>query len=140
ALMLTQGWRNYKYNQSLYKLSFDPERNLTISGKAVLTQGKRDDLKVDLTMVTYGKGEVLYMQPTDSLGHFKFDLDDEFGDNAKVLISAKQAGKIEGINFMMDEAESPPITFEQKTVTLKIQEMSAVFDIMTCEQQNIEKY
>src|SRR5690606_24126891 len=30
ALMLTQGWRNYKYNQSLYKLSFDPERNLTI--------------------------------------------------------------------------------------------------------------
>src|SRR5690606_12952827 len=44
ALMLTQGWRHYKYNKSLYKLSFDPERNLTISGKAVLTQGKRDDL------------------------------------------------------------------------------------------------
>src|SRR5690606_7294484 len=62
ALMLTQGWRNYKYNKSLYKLSFDPERNLTISGKAILTQGKRDDLKVDLTMITYGKDEVLYVE------------------------------------------------------------------------------
>src|SRR5690606_320614 len=138
ALMLTQGWRNYKYNQSLYKLSFDPERNLTISGKAVLTQGTRDDLKVDLTMVTYGKGEVLYMQPTDSLGHFKFDLDDEFGDNVKVLISAKQAGKRVGINFLIDEEESPPITFEQKTVAPQIQESNAVFVEKTVEKQKIE--
>ena len=113
ALMLTQGWRHYKYNKSLYKLRFNPERNLTISGKAIVTQGKRDDQKVDLTMVTYGKGEVLYMQPTDSLGNFKFDLDDEFGDTVKVLISAKQADKRVGINFLIDEEKSPPVTFEK---------------------------
>src|SRR5690606_22967992 len=131
-------WRNYKYNKSLYKLSFDPERNLTISGKAILTQGKRDDLKVDLTMVTYGKGEVLYMQPTDSLGHFKFNLDDEFGDNVKVLISAKQSGKRVGINFLIDEEKSPPITFEQKTMEPQIQESNAVFVEKTVDKQKIE--
>src|SRR5690606_25412609 len=138
ALMLTQGWRNYKYNKSLYKLSFDPERNLTISGKAILTQGKRDDLKVDLTMVTYGKGEVLYMQPTDNLGHFKFELDDEYGDNVKVLISAKQSGKRVGINFLIDEEKSPPITFEQKTMEPQIQESNAVFVEKTVDKQKIE--
>ncbi|WP_100615515.1 hypothetical protein [Confluentibacter citreus] len=114
ALMLTQGWRQYKYNRPFVKFNFKPESNLTISGKALLTQNKSESYQSDLTMITYGRGEVLYMQTTDSLGHFKFDLEDEFGENVKVLVSAKQFGKRVGVNFLIDEKKSPPIEFNQK--------------------------
>src|SRR5690606_19339198 len=93
ALMLSQGWRHYKYAKPYDKLIFKPETTLTISGKAINKSFNNKDKQVDLTMMTFGKEEVIYTHTTDSLGHFYFALDDEFGDVLNILIqSTKKSG------------------------------------------------
>jgi hypothetical protein len=115
VLMLTQGWRHYKYAKPYDKLIFKPETTLTISGKAINKSFNNKDKQVDLTMMTFGKEEVIYTHTTDSLGHFYFALDDEFGDVLNILIqSTKKSGKKVNYDFRIEEKKAPSITFEPK--------------------------
>ncbi|WP_157804973.1 MG2 domain-containing protein [Confluentibacter lentus] len=120
ALMLTQGWRHYKYSKPYDKLSFRPETALTVSGTAINKSFTNKDKQVNLTMMTFGKEEVLYTQTTDTLGRFNFTLDDEFGGSLNVLIqSTKKSGKKVNYDFRIDEKKSPIIVFEPKKIIEK---------------------
>jgi hypothetical protein len=138
ALMLTQGWRQYKYTKPYDKLDFKPESTLTISGKIIVKQSKDKNNEVDLTMVTYGKGEVLYMQTTDRLGHFNFDLDDEIGENVKVLVSAKQSGKKVAVNFFIDEKKSPLVEFKHEIIKKDVNSINQIIVKKAIEKKKIE--
>ena len=120
ALMLTQGWRHYKYSKVYETLSFNPETALTVSGTASNKSLNNKSNQVDLTMMTFGKEEILYTQTTDSLGRFNFDLDDEFGGSLNILIqSTKKAGKKVDYDFKIDEKKSPTIVFDPKKPSKK---------------------
>jgi hypothetical protein len=104
VLMLTQGWSQYNYAKPYDKLTFKPETSLTISGNAISKSAKNNGSNIDLTMMTFGKDEVLYTQTTDSLGRFNFDLDDEYGDSLNILIQiTKESGKKVYYDFNLDE-------------------------------------
>src|SRR5690606_17794482 len=49
ALMLTQGWRHYKYAKPYDKLTFKPETALTVSGTAINKSLNNKGNQVDLT-------------------------------------------------------------------------------------------
>ncbi|WP_157805300.1 hypothetical protein [Confluentibacter citreus] len=120
ALMLTQGWRHYKYDKPYDKLTFKPETNLTVSGKTIAKSSKNKGDLVDLTMMTFGKEEVLYTQTTDRIGHFNFDLDDEYGGTLDILIqSTKKAGKKVDYDFKIDEKKAPPIVLNDIEIIKK---------------------
>jgi hypothetical protein len=112
ALMLTQGWRKYLYTKPDYKILFQPETQLIVSGSVggVFFQKKKKN--VVLTMMTLGHRKSVLTQTADSLGRFKFNINDEYGQNLNVLIqSANKAGRNKDYTIALDKKESPVISF-----------------------------
>jgi hypothetical protein len=113
ALLLTQGWRKYKYIKPLNKLDFKPEMNLTVSGHLSNAFSKRGKKEIELTIMTFGDSYYFGTTKTDCLGRFKFDIADEYGSDLNVLIqSAKKSGKKKNYEIEIDTKELPPISFD----------------------------
>ncbi|MGE5943454.1 MAG: hypothetical protein ACM31G_03840, partial [Flavobacteriales bacterium] len=128
ALMLTQGWRHYKYTKPFDTLSFKPETSLNVSGHVTsqLSQSKRK--LAEITMMTFGESSNLYLQTTDSLGNFQINLSNEFGkDMGVILQSAKQSGKNADYNFFINREKSPNITFNHKKSVEKLDSIAKIF-------------
>lgn len=91
ALLLTQGWRKYKYPTIHHSSTFFwPEKSLIVKGTAISTSGRKTrNQKVDITLAAFGEKSILYTQQTDSMGRFQFELDDYYGPQTKLLLSAK---------------------------------------------------
>ncbi len=110
ALLLTQGWRNYKYpvkRQGNY--FFWPQSGLTVKGRVAQTDTKnRKENEVDLTLATFGKETSLYTQRTDSLGNFRFLLEDSFGVPMRILLHATSNGKRKKNNTISIDTFSKP--------------------------------
>lgn len=116
ALMLTQGWRRYKYrNTTAPQYNYRPEAGLNVSGKvAAALSANRIRQGIDLKMLTFGTASSFYSQTTDSLGKFDFQLDDEYGDMMKILIqSSNKAGKKKTYNIALNQRKTPDIQFDQ---------------------------
>src|SRR5690606_7475803 len=121
ALMLTQGWSKYKYQKPTNMRKFYPEVSLNVSGHvtAALSQNRRRE--ADITLMTFGKSKDIYVQTTDSLGNFQFNLFDEYGkDMGIVLQSAKTSGKKVNYNFFIDREKSPQINFNHKKIVVPL--------------------
>lgn len=118
ALMLTQGWRKYNYRKPFKELSFQPEQSLSVSGHVGGVFSTKKRKRAELTLLTFGKNRSIYSQITDSLGRFRFNLDNEFGQNLNILLqSAKKTGKKMNYTITLDKKESPIINFNHiKTV------------------------
>ncbi|MGK7396941.1 MAG: hypothetical protein ACNS62_20360 [Candidatus Cyclobacteriaceae bacterium M3_2C_046] len=118
ALMLTQGWRKYKYFKEKVGLTYLPETKLSLTGNvsSVFSRKKKKPAKV--TLMTFGSNASVYTQVADSLGNFKFDLNDVYGQKVNILIqSAKLSGKKMNYNVHLDKKESPLVYFDMaKTV------------------------
>jgi hypothetical protein len=115
ALLLTQGWRKYNYTKPVDKILFQPEINLTVSGVVsdVFLQNKRKR-DIGLILMTFGKNSAVLLQTTDSLGKFSFKLNDEFGQDIKVLIkSTNKSGIKKDYIITLDKKESMDISFNQ---------------------------
>src|SRR5690606_15337666 len=128
ALMLTQGWRQYKYAKPYVGLPFKPERSLSVAGHVtgLLSRGKRKP--AEITMMTFGEHNHVFAQTTDSLGNFKFDLYDEFGkDLGIVLQSAKTTGTIANYNFYLQKRQAPAVTFNHKKSVEKLDSIAHIF-------------
>jgi hypothetical protein len=112
ALLLTQGWRKYLYTKPEHKILFQPETKLAVSGSVGGVFFQKKKKKVVLTMMTFGHHKSVQTQTTDSLGRFKFNVNDEYGQNLNVLIqSANKAGKNKDYTIVLDKKESPVISF-----------------------------
>jgi hypothetical protein len=113
ALLLTQGWRKYKYTRESNKLLLQPETNLTVSGsvKGGLFSNK-EKKGIGLTMMTFGGHPTIQTQVTDSTGRFSFILD-EYGQDLNILIqSANKSGTNKNYSVILDKKESPPVLFD----------------------------
>ena len=114
ALLLTQGWRKYKYTRPEGRILFQAENNLTVSGYVggAFSQNK-EKAGIGLTMMTFGEKHSFQTQTTDSLGRFSFIINEEYGKNLEVLIqSTNKSGKQRGYTINLDTKESPGISFD----------------------------
>ncbi|MGE5944588.1 MAG: hypothetical protein ACM31G_09640 [Flavobacteriales bacterium] len=128
ALMLTQGWRQYKYSKPFERLTFKPEASLAVSGHVTSALSKNKRKPAEITMMTFGEHKEVFAQTTDSLGNFKFNLSDEFGkDMGIVLQSAKKSGTKVNYNFFLDRKQSPVISFNHKKTVEKLDSIAEIF-------------
>ncbi|MFD2724846.1 hypothetical protein [Hyunsoonleella rubra] len=112
ALMLTQGWRDYIYDDTETNLDFEfkPETDLLVSGKvgSVFNEYKPPKKPVHLSMITKPSFGI-YKTETDSLGKFAFSLNNHFADKLNVLIqSENKKGKQKSYSIVLDEPMAPP--------------------------------
>ncbi|NOY50286.1 MAG: hypothetical protein GXO88_06980 [Chlorobi bacterium] len=113
ALLLTQGWRKYNYTKPEYKINFQPETTLTVSGTVKEAISKKRKKEVRLTMMAFGHEHSVQEQTADSLGRFCFDMNDEYGQNLNILIqSANKTGKKKECTITLDKKESPLVSFD----------------------------
>jgi len=112
ALLLTQGWRKYKYTSEPGKILFQPEINLTVSGKVKGILFNNNIKKgIGLTMMSFGKNTSVQEQVADSLGRFSFILDG-YGENMNILIQSKnKSGTKKNYSITLDKKEPPAILF-----------------------------
>lgn len=113
ALLLTQGWQKYHYPRDSAQLVFQPETDLSISGTIKGGLFSNNEKKgVDLTMMTFGKPPSLQTQNSDSLGRFRFFLNEEYGQNLNILVQSKdKKGKLRPYTITLDRKEFPPVHF-----------------------------
>jgi hypothetical protein len=139
ALMLTQGWRKYNYNKPTQEITFSPEQQLSISGQVSSPFFKKKPKEAELDMITFGKKESFYNQKTDSLGKFKFYLDEEYGKDLKVLIqTAKKSGKKVIYDILFDKKGIPPIKFHHKITITESDSIVQLFVKKNKEREKIE--
>jgi len=87
ALLLTQGWRNYKYNTlSKNNFSFKNEPALNVNGRIGIPFSKIKKEGMEISMAVFGENTSFYSQRTDSLGYFDLQIADTYGERAKVLV------------------------------------------------------
>ncbi|WP_396602692.1 hypothetical protein [Algibacter sp. R77976] len=122
ALMLTQGWRNYKYsfNDANHVFDKQPETALRVSGKvgAIWNENKVPKKDVNLILMTSGKPPRVYTHEVDSTGCFSFDLFDPYGDKLDVIIqSSNKKGRAKEYSIKIDAPiPRPKITYEKEEV------------------------
>ncbi|OYX25979.1 MAG: hypothetical protein B7Z06_06410 [Flavobacteriales bacterium 32-35-8] len=128
ALILTQGWRQYKYAKTFTGLPFKPETSLAVSGHVSSQLSRSKRRPAEITMMTFGEHKEVFAQTTDSLGNFRFNLSDEYGkDMGIVLQSAKKSGTVVNYNFFMNREKSPDITFNHKKAVEKLDSIAEIF-------------
>lgn len=117
ALLLTQGWSNYKYENSAFSTDFKflPEKGLSISGKVKDIWFSKKELKkpVELTAV-YGPLNVATQQ-VDSTGYFNINLEDYYKDEFRVTLQTKnEKGKKQDFTIELEEHKSPIINYKNE--------------------------
>lgn len=140
ALMLTQGWRKYNYSEPFASLSFKPELNLTVTGEVSSVLSKRKKKEAELILATFGKNKSFYTQLADSLGKFRFDLKDEFGQNMNILIqSSKKSGEKKNYTLTLDKKESPPVSFNHAQTVQELDSVVEIFVEKNKQRQRIDE-
>ncbi|MFA9188482.1 MG2 domain-containing protein [Flavobacterium sp. FBOR7N2.3] len=140
VLMLTQGWSKYNYSKPYPSLIINPEKTLTVSGRVNnLFSEKKGKKDVELTMMTSGTFKSFYKQKTDSLGKFKFHLNDEYGKEIEVLIqTANKSDRKISNSVVLDYKKSPSIFFEQNKSIEQIDSIVEKFIQKSIKQKEID--
>ncbi|MEM8901166.1 MAG: hypothetical protein AAGC85_23855, partial [Bacteroidota bacterium] len=110
-----------------------PETGLTISGKVKGGLLKRKKDEVQITLATMGENSYFEVQTLDSLGTFQFPLEDEYGEDMKILLqTADKSGKNKPYTIELDQSERPEVKFEQLQSIFKVDS-----SIQTLVEQNL---
>ena len=115
ALLLTQGWRRYKYPLKRQGPKFYwHQPALVVKGTVRSGFPKRQLVNdADISLVTFGMAPSFYTQETDSMGRFHFLLDDAYGKRMRILLNSKdQKGKKTNYTIFMDTLSSPKVEYE----------------------------
>lgn len=117
ALMLTNGSRDYHYKKSYAYPQIEIEKNLSIQGRVKIPFHQKKKRKMELTLLTFGDRPGFQLHTTDSLGRFRFDLNDAYGDALKYVIqSTKENGKKAPYDFIMTQQKQPSVVFKDQPV------------------------
>jgi len=139
ALMLTQGWRKYNYSKKNISLSYRPESNLTVSGHVSGVFSRKKSKAAKLTLTTFGNNPTFDTQIADSLGYFRFDLKDEYGQNVNVLLqTAKLSGKKMNYNISLDEKKSPEVDFDLTSTIVELDSVVNFFVEKEFQRKKVE--
>lgn len=142
ALLLTQGWRNYKYNNNSSLLfKYKPKKSITISGTVgeYFNKNKRPKKPIELTLMTFGKQQDLFLKEVDSTGRFNFDLGDVYTNNLEFLIQSKTSkGENKNFTINIDKKRPPKITFKKEEKE-QLTDTVSVYYKKSIERQNAEE-
>ena len=114
-LMLTQGWRRYKFTSPLSEqLKYNPEPTLNLNGEVGALFNKNNMKEgVNLSLMVFDEKKSFYFQETDSLGKFYFPLPDYTGKTLRaVLQTENDKGRVRDYSLIINKHESPPVNFE----------------------------
>ncbi|MEQ9581138.1 MAG: hypothetical protein RIM68_03110, partial [Arenibacter sp.] len=141
ALLLTQGWRRYKYPVKRRGAKFFwPQPALAVKG-TVRSGFPKSQLvsDADISLVTFGKAPSFYTQETDSMGRFHFLLDDAYGKRMKILLNSKdQEGKKTNYTIFMDTLNSPKVEYEPIISVQKVNPLARAVVRAQQERQKVE--
>ncbi|NCD68023.1 carboxypeptidase-like regulatory domain-containing protein [Mucilaginibacter agri] len=106
-LMLTQGWRRFDWKKtianSFTKLSFEPEKDLKVSGTVIGLDGT--PIKAaQVTIVSITGSPLFLTTSTNDLGHFEFSKLD-FIDSAKFVVRAVYLPNKNKVKVILDGDE-----------------------------------
>ncbi|EAR00306.1 hypothetical protein [Maribacter sp. HTCC2170] len=141
ALLLTQGWRKYNYSEGHRDtIMYQTEPTLQLGGTVNANYSKKKQFGgVNLSMMTFGETPSFYNQVTDSLGRFKFQLQDEFGPPIKALIqSANKSGKKRSYAITLDATETPDIVIDSRKSIEKLDSVVHLIAEKHRERRTIE--
>ena len=139
ALLLTQGWRRYKYPVKRQgKRFYWPQPALEVKGSLRSGFPKRELVNAaDISLVTFDKAPTFYFQKTDSMGRFHFLLDDAYGKRMKILLNSKdQEGRKTNYTIFMDTLNSPKVEYEP---IISVQKVDPVARAVVRAQREREK-
>ncbi|MFI8380382.1 MG2 domain-containing protein [Leeuwenhoekiella sp. NPDC079379] len=115
ALMLTQGYRNYKFISELNDdFNFEPELGLYVKGDvaALLAENKMKE-NVEVSLMVFGEQQSFYEQQTDSLGRFYFPLPPFTGNRLRAVLQTKNdAGRQRDYTLNLNKFEKPKVDFK----------------------------
>lgn len=128
-LLLTQGWRRFKWNHIIENKSIEHprkiEKGISINGflKKLNNQKKIANAPITL-LVSKDKDGVLSLSNTDKNGNFSFDNLDFFGIQSGILQTRNTKGKnksytIQLMDFLYPKAMPFPNLFDQKKALIK---------------------
>ena len=141
ALLLTQGWRRYKYPvKRQAKRFYWPQPALEVKGTLRSGFPKRELVKyADISLVSFGKEPSFYTQKTDSLGRFHFLLENAYGKRMKILLNSKdQEGKKTNYTIFIDTLNSPKVEYEPIISVQKVNPLARAVVRAQQERQKVE--
>ncbi len=119
ALLLTQGWRDYKYpivrSSSQY---YTAQKGLEMSGWVKYPDKKKKDGRL-ISLATFGKNPALYQTAIDSLGRFRFLLNNNYGAPIKALLSIAESSEKSKIDIFLERHQTPKVVYQRKPVVKK---------------------
>ncbi|WP_400075923.1 MG2 domain-containing protein [Winogradskyella sp. R77965] len=124
ALLLSQGWRTYKYQKTSSNTyyAYKPEKRLVVSGTIgeYFNPKKRPKKPLDLNMFVYGEPVDVYKQEIDSSGRYRFEIEDIYKPNTELFMQVvDKKGKPIDFGINIDKKWNPKIEFKQeRTVEL----------------------
>ncbi|WP_136468155.1 hypothetical protein [Flagellimonas onchidii] len=121
VLLLTQGWRNYKHpSERRDDIFYWPQEGLVIRGKAIHNSFKHKKENIDLTLAMFGKETSIYSATSDSLGNFKFLLDDTYGKNMRVMLHANSDRAKKKPKISLNACPKPKTKFKSDPFAYKV--------------------
>lgn len=119
ALLLTQGWRNYKYPITEKSDSlFLPEKGIEIKGRVHFPfQNEKLAKNVNVNLATFGRNSTFYAEKTNSLGRFRFLLNDEYG-LLPVFLNADENNTKNKIDYNIQIDEFQPSDFTYRNIPI----------------------
>ncbi|WBL24616.1 hypothetical protein [Zunongwangia sp. HGR-M22] len=137
VLLLTQGWRNYKYDTTAVSFDFNVEPILTIEGRVKSALFQKPKENVEMSLMSFGDTPILQTSKTDSLGYFYFNIDNLQDNSNEVVIQSKKNGSKRNFDVELIPNEPPSISFQER---LKIEKPDSVYsEIIKHERQNMQK-
>ncbi|WP_400075925.1 MG2 domain-containing protein [Winogradskyella sp. R77965] len=119
ALLLSQGWRTYKYQKISANTyyTFKPEKHLVVSGTIgeYFNPKKRPKKPLDLNMFVYGEPVDIYKQEIDSSGKYRFEVEDIYKSNTELFMQVvDKKGKPIDFGINIDKKWNPKIEFKRE--------------------------
>ncbi|WP_422080453.1 hypothetical protein [Ulvibacterium sp.] len=115
ALLLTQGWRRYKYDKAEQAHPIAPEKGLSISGWVDGVNNKRHRKKPELTLMTFGETSQVFQPSVDGTGRFNLELPDSFGHGVPFVAQMRdERGKDKGFSIHIPTEETPKVEYDHQ--------------------------
>lgn len=114
ALLLTQGWRRYKYPVQYNSPTFSrPQKGIEIQGRILSKHRKKPLDKITVNMLSFGNDVAYYNETTDSLGRFHFFPKQSYGKRMRVFLSAMDTLGNTNYDILTDTLKPPETDYEQ---------------------------
>ncbi|MFD1062871.1 hypothetical protein ACFQ1Q_06400 [Winogradskyella litorisediminis] len=85
-LLLTQGWRNYKYNAASKKFQYVMETGLQLKGVINKKSNRAKRNNIDIMLMTFGDDSSVYTGNVSVPSNFNFQIEDLYGDERKLVL------------------------------------------------------